>query len=139
MPSSGATRRAIVAGHAGFAAGLISAVEKVSGRSGVFRGLTNDGCDAATLETALRAALAEHGARVVFTDLPAGSCTVAARRIAHGDPDLAVVTGATLPMLLDFALGSDGSVDLRAALARAATRGRDAITVTPPREDACGD
>jgi PTS system N-acetylgalactosamine-specific IIA component len=128
-----------VAGHAGFAAGLISAVEKVSGRTGVFRGLSNDGCDAAALEAALRAALADHGARVVFTDLPAGSCTVAARRIAHAEPDLAVVTGATLPMLLDFALGADGSLDVVSAIERAVTKGRDGITVTLPPGAERGD
>ena len=55
---------------------------------------------------ALRQAVASSGAQVVFTDLPAGSCTIAARRIAHEQPGLAVVCGANLPMLLTFVMAS---------------------------------
>jgi len=51
------------------------------------------------------------GAQVVFTDLPAGSCTIAARRIARETPGLAVVCGANLPMLLSFVMASTGGVE----------------------------
>lgn len=115
---------AVVAGHGAFAAGIISAVEQIIGRGSVFTGVSNAGLDAAGLDAAIRDAVASHGARVIFTDLPAGSCTIAARRCAREHPGVAVVTGANLSMLLDFALkGGDGAV------ARAAARGRDAILV----------
>ncbi|MDA1081278.1 MAG: hypothetical protein O2973_06310 [Gemmatimonadetes bacterium] len=128
--------RAVVAGHAGFAAALIELVGCVAGRADVFRAVTNEGCDSRGVEEALRVALREHGASVVFTDLPAGSVAIAARRIAHSDPSVAVVTGASAAMLLDFALGDDASAE---ALGRAAARARDAIVVHPasgaPRAD----
>jgi PTS system N-acetylgalactosamine-specific IIA component len=52
--------------------------------------------------------VASTGAQVVFTDLPAGSCTIAARRIARESSGLAVVCGANLPMLLSFVMASGG-------------------------------
>lgn len=128
MPSSAdAARegpRAVVAGHGDFAAGVISAVELISGRGAVFRALSNAGLDRVALDAALREAVAAHRARVVFTDLPAGSCTIAARRLAREHVGLVVITGANLSMLLEFALkGGDGP----AAAARVAERGREAI------------
>jgi N-acetylgalactosamine PTS system EIIA component len=121
--------RAVVAGHGEFAAGLISAVQHIGGVGHVFRALSNSSLDAGGLDAALRDAVAALGARVIFTDLPAGSCTTAARRLAREMPDLIVVTGANLPMLLEYALGSG---EARLAADRAAGKGREAITVTPP-------
>lgn len=97
---------AIVAGHGGFAAGIVSAVEQVTGMAGCFVPVTNAGLSPAGIDEALRRALAESGARLIFTDLPAGSCTMAARRLAKEDPGLVVVTGVALPTLLAYACGS---------------------------------
>jgi PTS system N-acetylgalactosamine-specific IIA component len=121
--------RAVVAGHGEFAAGIVSAVQHIGGVGHVFQALTNSSLDAAGLDAALRAAVAALGARVIFTDLPAGSCTIAAHRLAREVPGLIVVTGANLPMLLDYALGGG---DAGLAADRAAATGRAAITVTPP-------
>ena len=120
--------RAVVAGHGTFAEGVISAVARITGRGDAFRAFTNEGLSGPGVEEALRAALAAHGATVVFTDLPAGSCTMAARRIARTDPSVSVVTGATVAMLLEFALGAGSAAS---DLERAAGRGREAITVHP--------
>jgi PTS system N-acetylgalactosamine-specific IIA component len=126
----------VVAGHAGFAAGLIDAVARVSGKGALFRAVSNDGLDAAGIEAVIRHALADHGARVVFTDLPAGSCTMAARKIARTEPGVAVVTGVSVGMLLDFAFGEGDSID---DLHRAATRAREAMMVFPPNGAARAD
>jgi len=128
MTNSDGLPRAVVAAHGDFAAGLVSAVQLISGRGDACRALSNSGLDAASLESAVRAAIAEHGATVVFTDLPAGSCTIAARKATRETPEVAVVTGVNLPMLLDFVMkeGTD-----RAAAERAAAKGRDAIAVAP--------
>ncbi len=117
---------AIVAGHGDFAAGILSAVEQIAGRAGTFVAVTNAGLGPGEIEARLRAVLAETGARLVFTDLPAGSCTIAVRRIQRDDPGLVLVTGAALPMLLAYACGCD--------VAKAVEQGRTAITlVEPPR------
>ena len=94
--------RAIVAGHADFGAGMLSAVKQITGREDVFLPLTNRALSATGVEAAMAALLATSGATVIFTDLPAGSCTMAARRLQRARPELTVVTGTNLAVLLDF-------------------------------------
>ena len=113
--------RAIVAGHGSFAAGIISAVDQITGLGHLFIPVTNAGKGAADIDAMVRESLAASGATVIFTDLPAGSCTMAVRRLSRLEPGITLVTGATLPMLLAFALGAD----VHEAVAKA----REAIVV----------
>lgn len=111
--------RAVVAGHGNFAAGIISAVQQITGLGDQFVAVSNTGLGAEAIEASVREAIAQSGAQVVFTDLPAGSCTMAVRRLARLEPSVTIVTGVTLPTLLAFALGA--SVD------EAVARGREAL------------
>ena len=103
--------RAIVAAHGTLALGLVSAVACIAGDAAAGRliPLSNASLGGADLADAMRRAVVSSGATVVFTDLPAGSCTIAARRIAREVPGLAVVCGANLPLLLAFAVTPAGS------------------------------
>ena len=125
-PDAPATIRAIVAGHSDFADGLVSAVHAITGRGDVYRTISARNLSGAELEETLRRAIDETGAQVVFTDLQAGSCTMAARRVSRDRDDVLFVCGANLPMLLDFALAAD-TTPLEAAR-HAIERGRAAIT-----------
>lgn len=120
--------RAIVAAHGDLAEGLVSAVSRVAGAAAAARllPLSNATLGGAELVDALRQAIASSGAIVVFTDLPAGSCTIAARRLAREVPGLGVVCGANLPMLLSFVLDSTVGPD---AYRVAVERGQSAIYV----------
>ncbi len=120
--------KALVAGHGAFAEGLLSAVEQITGRSDRFLGVTNRGLSARDVELRLREVVDSSGATVIFTDLPAGSCTIAARRLQRERPALVVVTGVNLATLLDFTF-QDGEADA-AAVERAAEKGRAALVVT---------
>ncbi len=95
--------RAIIAGHGDFASGMISAVHQIAGQDGIFLGVTNRDLSAQAVEALMREQLEASGARVIFTDLPAGSCTMAARRLQRERPGLTLVTGVNLVTLLDFA------------------------------------
>jgi len=128
---SGMPMRAVVAAHGNLAAGVISAVEQISGRGSAFVCVSNADLDADGLLATVRDAVQASGARIVFTDLPAGSCTIAARRLQREVPGLSVVTGVNLAMLLDFAL-KGGPPD--SAAARAAAKGGEAIAVAAPVE-----
>ena len=119
--------RAIVAGHGDFAAGLVSAVAQITGRGDTFIALSNRDRAPEDIERTIGEALDRTGAQVVFTDLPAGSCTFAARKLARSREDLAVVTGANLATLLDFVFQS-GTPPLDAAM-HAAEKGRAALQV----------
>jgi N-acetylgalactosamine PTS system EIIA component len=121
------TPRALVAGHGEFAAGLVSAVEQISGRGDQLLAVAITGLSAEDIERLLRDKMVSNGIRVVFTDLQAGSCTMAARRVLRGLTDAVVVCGTNLPLLLDFVF-NDGATPSEAAR-HAAERGRAAIAL----------
>ena len=124
---SDAVKRALVAGHADFAAGMISAVEQITGRGDVLVPIQVRDLCGADIQKALYDAMLETGARVIFTDLQAGSCTMAARRVLREIGDGVLVAGTNLPMLLDFALSANASA--AEAATSAAERGRTAVSV----------
>ncbi len=119
--------RAVVAGHAEFAAGLVSAVEQITGRGEQLLPIAITGLGAEDIEQLLRDKMIATGIRVVFTDLQAGSCTMAARRVLRGMTDAVVVCGTNLPLLLDFVF-NDTAAPSEAAR-HAAERGRAAIAL----------
>lgn len=128
--------RAIVAAHGNLAAGLVNAVACIAGDAAAARlvAMSNRTLGGAELAAALRVAVSTSGATVVFTDLPAGSCTIAARRIAREVPGLAVVCGANLSLLLSFATSSH---DRPFSLGAAVDKARAAVLVAG--EGAHGD
>ncbi len=123
-------KRALVAGHADFASGLVSAVEMITGKGGALVPVRVTGLCGDDIQKLLQEQLVEHGVRVIFTDLQAGSCTMAARKVIREMGEGTLVAGANLPMLLDFALSSNP--DAGAAAAQAAERGRAAVSVHGP-------
>lgn len=126
--------KAIVAGHGTFAEGMLSAIEQITGRSDLFIGVTNRDLSAQDVERLIRDRLASSGASVIFTDLPAGSCTMAAHRLQREQPGLVVVTGVNLSVLLDFAFHVDAG-DAH-AVEHAADKGRASLVVSGgPRGD----
>lgn len=120
--------RALVAGHGDFAAGVVSAVAQITGRGEVFVALTNRGLGADEIERLMREHVNATGARVIFTDLPAGSCTIAARRLLRARPELVLVTGANVAALLDFVFHAD--VPDGEAARRSVEKGRAGLTAT---------
>ena len=124
---SDSVRRALVAGHADFAAGLVSAVELITGRGSVLVPIQVTGLCGDDIQQLLYETMRDSGVRVIFTDLQAGSCTMAARKVLRALGEGTLVAGANLPMLLDFALSSNP--DLAAAAEQAAERGRIAVSV----------
>ncbi|HYW50757.1 MAG TPA: hypothetical protein VE861_09135, partial [Gemmatimonadaceae bacterium] len=67
-------------------------------------------------------------------DLPAGSTTMAARRAQRDHPEVTVVTGVSLPVLLDFIFAAPESAH---AVDAAVEKGRAAMMVArgPARAD----
>jgi len=127
MSDSEPTRvRAIVAGHGEFAAGLVSAVEQITGRGDVFQAISARDLSGSELEAVLLRAIDASGASVVFTDLQAGSCSMATRRLSRERPNVLLVAGVNLPMLLDYVF-AEKIPDVDAAR-HAVERGKAAIT-----------
>lgn len=126
-PASTTAPRAIVAGHGEFAAGLVSAVQQITGRGGQLIPVAVHQLSVEDIEDLLRRRMIEHDVHVIFTDLQAGSCTMASRRILRGMNDAVLVAGANLPTLLDFVFSE--SRPAPEAARHAAERGRAAIAV----------
>lgn len=122
-----ATVRAIVAGHGSFATGIVSAVDQITGRGSSFLAMSNTGLCLDDIQDTLARAVDDTGARVIFTDLPAGSCTMAVRRMIRARPGVLLVTGINLSLLLDFAMQE--SVDPVVAVSAALERGRASMAV----------
>jgi mannose/fructose-specific phosphotransferase system component IIA len=119
--------KAIVVGHGQFSAGLVSAVGQICGLADKLVVLSNVGQTPQDIEATLRDQLERTGARVIFTDLPGGSATIAARRIARENPDIVLVSGGNLATLLDFVFSSADTPE--EAARAAAERGKASLIV----------
>jgi len=117
--------RAIIAGHGSFPEGMVSAVEQITGYGKVFVALSNSGLTGEDIESRLRTRAESLGVKVFFTDLPAGSATIAVRRIMRDTAGVILVTGVNLATLLEFAFRNE---ETPADAARhAAEKGRSSL------------
>jgi PTS system N-acetylgalactosamine-specific IIA component len=128
MSETDLTVRALVAGHGDFAAGIVSAVHQITGRGEAFVVLSNRDMSASDVERTMRDQVDAGAIDVIFTDLPAGSCTMAARRLQRERPAVVLVTGTNLATLLDFVFHTD--IPATEAARHAADKGRSALVVT---------
>ena len=119
--------RAIVVGHGEFAGGLVSAVGQICGMADRLVVLSMMGMTPEDIEQTLRDQLTRTGAQVIFTDLPAGSATIAARRIVKDTPGLVLVSGVNLATLLDFVFNTE--IPPTDAARAAAERGKASLIV----------
>ena len=116
--------RGVVVGHGGLAPALVTAAEEISGIRGVLFAVSNTVAGRDLLEERVVAAVADHPA-VVFVDMPSGSCLFAAMRRLAARPDIRVVTGVNLVMLLDFLFHRE--LPIEEVAVRAAEAGAKAI------------
>ena len=91
-------RPAVVAAHGDLARAFLEAVTLITGRGDRLVAISNRDRDAGGVHAALRQAVIETNAQVIFTDLPAG------RQIREDHVD--IVAGVSLPLLLDFVLNN---------------------------------
>lgn len=123
--------RAVVAGHGDYAIGIVSAVQQITGRGDALIPISGAGRSAGEIEELIRTTMLTRDVRVIFTDLQAGSCSMAARRLMRGIDGAVLICGANLPALLDFVMSEE--LPPEQAAARALERGRGAMMlVTPP-------
>src|SRR5688572_106684 len=103
--------RGIVVGHGAMASGLVDAVRRIAGiADDVLVAVSNEGKGPDALRDEL-GRLAGQGTVIVFTDMHAGSCAVAARVACREQGASAVGCGVNLPMLLDFVFHRDLPLD----------------------------
>jgi mannose/fructose-specific phosphotransferase system component IIA len=90
--------------------------------------LSNRGMSPDTLAAEVQRIIGS-GQAIVFTDLQSGSCGFVARRLAQTLPELVVVSGVNLPVLIDFAMNR--TLPMEELVPRLLSRGRAAIGCSP--------
>jgi len=116
--------RGVVVCHGALATALVAAAEQITGRTGQLVAVSNTGCDPGTIEARIADAVGGVPA-VVFVDMPSGSCLFAAMHRLREEPNVKVVTGVNLAMLIDFSFHVDETPG--EAAARAVATGERAI------------
>ena len=114
----------VVVAHGDLAEALVHAVEEITGIKDALVPVSNRGCDRVSLEERILDAVAGRPG-LVFVDLPTGSCFLAARHGIARHPDMRVVAGVNLSMLVDFVFHREAG--LVAAEERARNVGGQAI------------
>ena len=131
MSEAGA--RGVVVGHGAMAMGMVDAVRRISGlEEDALVALSNEGKGPDALREELTRIIGV-GSVVVFTDMHAGSCAVAARVTCRTEGQRAVVCGVNLPMLIEFAFHR--SDPLEELVPRLVEQGRSSITAHLPHAD----
>ena len=124
--------RGIVIAHGDMAAGLVTAVRHITGvEEGALIPLSNRERSPDELARLVAEQL-EGGPAVLFTDLQSGSCGFAARRLTRERPDVPVVCGVNLPLLVDFVMHRDMAP--RPLLERLVEKGRGSIVAIQPTD-----
>lgn len=120
-----ASARGIIVTHARMGEALIEAAEEISGITGALAAVSNRGSTPRALQEEVAAAVGE-GPAIVFVDLAAGSCGFAGRAAIRTCGVASVVTGVSLPMLLEFLFHRD--LPLTELSERLVEKGRAGIT-----------
>lgn len=119
----------IVVAHGSMAHGLVDAVRRIAGTAAdALHPVSNEGTNPGELKALIREA-AGSGPVVVFADLQAGSCGMAAMSTCQESGNQAVVCGVNLPILLDFVFHRDMPLD--ELVERLLQKGRDGIRPLP--------
>lgn len=128
--------RGIILSHGSMCHGMVDAVMKITGApEGALVGVSNDGRGPDELFQAVGAAAGD-GPALIFTDLPTGSCALAARFVCRDPGNRRVIFGTNLPMLLDFVFNRH--LDLDTLVERLLERGRSEIRSLEPRSASGG-
>ena len=115
--------RGVVVAHGNLAQCLVETTRSISGVDGALSAISNEGRSPASLIASLEEAIGD-GQVILFVDLASGSCAHTARLVSRGKPGVSVISGANLPMLLDFVFHRDLEVaDLADRLVRKAQDG----------------
>jgi mannose/fructose-specific phosphotransferase system component IIA len=126
--SDGAVRGVVLA-HGEMAQGMIDAVKHIAGISGDFLvAVSNKGVGPDALAEKISQAAGSQPT-IVFTDLQSGSCGFAARRSIQAAPNIVVISGVNLPILLEFVMKREMPIEQLVPFLM--TKGRAAICCSP--------
>jgi mannose/fructose-specific phosphotransferase system component IIA len=122
----------VIVAHGGLADGFLSALARVAGPQENLWALSNEALSGEALKARLGDLLddrAEGREVFLFTDLDAGSCGLACRRLLADERVRAVFFGVNLPLLIEFVFLQAEPLEKLVPLM--ITKGRAALGVRP--------
>lgn len=128
---SGSRPVALLVTHGVLGEELVRTAEAILGRQDDVVTMSNGGLSSEALAEAIERRVADvpAGAPIVlFTDLAAGSCGIASRRVGRDGTTIRKITGVNLPMLLEFFHYRD-TLSLDELLPRLEAKGRAGIVI----------
>jgi mannose/fructose-specific phosphotransferase system component IIA len=129
--------RGLVLAHSSLAFGLAAAVRQISGADEeALEAVSNDGQGPDGMVEAIEKRVGDQPT-IIFTDLTSGSCAFAARKFARARPEIGIVCGVNLPILIDFVFHRE--MPLGELVARLVEKGRGGINGTCVQEAADAD
>ncbi len=96
----------VIVAHGDLADSLVRVTEQISGVRGVLSPISNETCSPEDLTARIEEAVGA-GPSIIFVDLCSGSCAFASRSVGADRDAVAVITGVSLPVLLDFVFHRD--------------------------------
>ncbi|MEO0138151.1 MAG: hypothetical protein ABIL39_01930 [candidate division WOR-3 bacterium] len=97
--------KGVIIGHGNLAQALLNTVEKILGKQEMVEVFSNENLSCSTLTELLKKSLGSDGdEKIVFVDLPGGSCAISCLNILRENKNLKIICGVNLPMLLEFFL-----------------------------------
>jgi len=96
--------RGIIIGHGDFANGIVSTAEQIVGKQRYVNVISNVGYSETQLEKKIRTILNRNKKyeTIIFVDLPGGSCTISCFHLLKNNPNMNIICGVNLPMLIEF-------------------------------------
>ncbi|MFQ6103136.1 MAG: PTS sugar transporter subunit IIA [Candidatus Glassbacteria bacterium] len=96
---------AILVSHENLSQSIVEALEKITGESRDIIPISSKGISPRQLEEEIISAigaLKNNEGIILFTDLYGGSCSHICHRVQRENPDVIIITGVNLPLLIDF-------------------------------------
>lgn len=100
--------RGIIIGHGDFGSAMLSVAERIVGKQENVDVVSNAGlsCDS-LIQKISNVVGSVPGEKIVFVDLPGGSCTISCMKLLKTYRELNIICGVNLPILLEFFLLRD--------------------------------
>lgn len=97
--------KGIIIGHGDFAFSLLNVAEKILGKQEMVEVFSNEKLSCEAIVGILEASiLKDREEKIIFVDLPGGSCAISCSNLLKTYKELKILCGVNLPMLIEFFL-----------------------------------
>jgi|UniRef100_A0A7C4TIA3 mannose/fructose-specific phosphotransferase system component IIA len=97
--------KGIIVGHGNFAHALFDTIERILGPQEAVDIISNENLSCESLTEILKKSIsADDYEKIIFVDLPGGSCAISCLNLLKTDNRIKILCGVNMPMLIEFFL-----------------------------------